>query len=401
MEAVRRRATEEAQQLGLFERPQLNPPLRDALDFYKHDQEWSNRLIAGDSLLVMNSLLEKEGLGGKVQMVYIDPPYGIRYGSNFQPFVNRRDVRDGRDEDLTQEPETIRAFRDTWELGIHSYLTYLRDRLLLVKELLHESGSCFVQISDENLHLIRNLMDEVFGADNFCAMISFRKSGGTTALLLPAPADFILWYGRDRTRTKYRQLYTEKKGGAEGAGVYVRLKSEDGQTTRLMSQEERTDPSRVPPGWRIYRLDVLTSQGFRTNTTVPFEFDGKTYHPGANSNWKATIEGMKRLAARGRIAVSGSSLAYVRYLDDFPAYPIDSVWDDTGTGSFTEQKVYVVQTGSKAIARCLLMATDPGDLVVDLPVARALPPTLPSSGAAAGSRATRRASRSRWPSSAS
>src|SRR3989441_436282 len=366
MDAVRRRnGAPLAIQGSLFESPAENPPLREAIDFYQHAHAWSNRLIAGDSLLVMNSLLEKEGMAGKVQMVYIDPPYGIRYGSNFQPFVNKRDVKDGSDEDLTQEPEMIRAFRDTWELGIHSYLTYLRDRLLLARELLHDSGSCFVQISDENVHLVRNLMDEVLGADNFCSIIGFRKSGGTTARLLPNPIDYLLWYARNRKNVKYHRLYSEKKGGAEGAGVYVRVVSPDGRGRRLMTADERLDPSRVPPGWRIYMVDVLTSQGFRTNTTVPFQFEGKEYHPGPNANWKATIEGMNRLAAAGRIAVSGSTLRYVRFVDDFPVYPIDSMWDDTGTGSFTEQKVYVVQTGSKAIARCLLMTTDPGDLVID------------------------------------
>ena len=290
MEAVRRRNGGPGPVQGsLFESPEENPPLREAIDFYQHAHAWSNRLIAGDSLLVMNSLLEKEGMAGKVQMVYIDPPYGIRYGSNFQPFVNKRDVKDGSDEDLTQEPEMIRAFRDTWELGIHSYLTYLRDRLLLARELLHESGSCFVQISDENVHLVRNLVDEVFGAENFCSLVGFRKSGGTTARLLPNPADYIIWYAQDRQRVKYRQLYSEKKGGAEGAGVYVRVASPDGSIKRLMTAEERADTTRIPKNWRIYMMDVLTSQGFRTNTTVSFEFAGKEYHPGPYANWKATV----------------------------------------------------------------------------------------------------------------
>jgi adenine-specific DNA-methyltransferase len=364
MAAVRRRNGAGLHQLSLFETPEANPPLRDALDFYKHEQAWTNRLIAGDSLLVMNSLLEKEAMAGKVQTIYIDPPYGIRYGSNFQPFVNRRVVRDGRDEDLTQEPETILAFRDTWELGIHSYLTYLRDRLLLARDLLSEAGSIFVQIGKENLHLARNLMDEVFGAENSCGLIPFRKAGGTTADLLPSPVDFLLWYSRDRKQTKYHQLYTEKRGGDEGAGVYIRLLSPDGKTTRLMTPEERANPARVPPGWRIYRLDQLVSSHWWEEGSKPFEFQGRMYSPG-NNCWKTNEAGLARLAAHGRIAVSGSILAYVRFLDDLPVYPIDTVWDDTGTGSFTEQKIYVVQTGNKVIARCLLMTTDPGDLVLD------------------------------------
>jgi adenine-specific DNA-methyltransferase len=210
MEAVRRRnGTPAPVQGSLFESPEENPPLREAIDFYQHAHAWSNRLIAGDSLLVMNSLLEKEGMAGKVQMVYIDPPYGIRYGSNFQPFVNKRDVKDGSDEDLTQEPEMIRAFRDTWELGIHSYLTYLRDRLLLARELLHESGSCFVQINDENLHRVRDVMDETFGGQNFVSLVSFSTTSTLGGTLLGRSCDYLVWYAKDRVRAKYRALYRQ------------------------------------------------------------------------------------------------------------------------------------------------------------------------------------------------
>src|SRR3989441_4121781 len=211
MGAVRHRnGAPTAVQGSLFDSPEENPPLREAIDFYQHAHAWSNRLIAGDSLLVMNSLLEKEGLGGKVQMVYIDPPYGIRYGSNFQPFVDKRDVKDGSDEDLTQEPEMIRAFRDTWELGIHSYLTYLRDRLLLAKELLHETGSCFVQIGEENLHRVQCMMDDVFGGANVCGLIPFVTTGGVKQNLLAERCGFLLWYARDIEHVRYRQLYQDK-----------------------------------------------------------------------------------------------------------------------------------------------------------------------------------------------
>ena len=207
IEAARRRnGNGAAIQGSLFELPEENPPVRSAIEFYQHRHNWTNRLVAGDSLLVMNSLLEKEGMAGKVQMVYIDPPYGIRYGSNFQPFVNRRDVRDGRDEDLTQEPETIKAFRDTWELGIHSYLSYLRDRLLLARELLTESGSCFVQIGDENLHHVRGLMDEVFGKQNLVSTISFSKTTGFSGRYLSSVTDYLVWYARDHSKLKYHQL---------------------------------------------------------------------------------------------------------------------------------------------------------------------------------------------------
>jgi adenine-specific DNA-methyltransferase len=241
VEAVRRRnGTPAPIQGSLFEMPDENPPLREAIDFYQHAHAWSNRLIAGDSLLVMNSLLEKEGMAGKVQMVYIDPPYGIRYGSNFQPFVNKRDVKDGSDEDLTQEPEMIRAFRDTWELGIHSYLTYLRDRLLLARELLHESGSCFVQISDENVHLVRNLMDEVFGSANFVALIVVQKTGGLGTSGIKGVADYLVWYCSKRERLKYRQLFRMKSVGiGEGTGArYDQLESPDGRTRRPMTEHE-------------------------------------------------------------------------------------------------------------------------------------------------------------------
>ncbi len=219
-------------QRSLFEEPEENPPLREAVNFYKHAHGWSNRLIAGDSLVVMNSLLEKEGMAGKVQMVFIDPPYGIKYGSNFQPFTNKRDVEDGKDQDLTQEPEMLQAFRDTWELGIHSYLTYLRDRLLLAKELLHESGSLFLQIGDENLHRVRNLMDEVFGAASCVAVISFAKTVGATSKLLPGTLDFLVWYARSIDKCKFHPLLRLKEAGGEGASAYTRIQLSDGTEDR-------------------------------------------------------------------------------------------------------------------------------------------------------------------------
>ena len=252
IEAVRKRPEKPQDiQLGLFASAVENPPLREAIDFYKHPHAWSNRLIAGDSLLVMNSLLEKEGMAGKVQMVYIDPPYGIKYGSNFQPFVNKRDVKDGKDEDLTQEPEMIRAFRDTWELGIHSYLTYLRDRLLLARELLTESGSCFVQISDENVHHIRELMDEVFGPNNFLAQIAFAKTSGYATNFITGVCDYILWYGKDHKKTKYHQLYSEKIAGEAGAAKYNRIMLSDG-STRTLLPDERSGEFTIPKGAKFW-----------------------------------------------------------------------------------------------------------------------------------------------------
>jgi adenine-specific DNA-methyltransferase len=364
IEAVRRKNGAPVQ-TSLFELPSENLPLRDAIDFYKHEHNWSNRLIAGDSLLVMNSLIEKEGLAGQVQMVYIDPPYGIRYGSNFQPFVNKRDVKDGKDEDLTQIPEEIRAFRDTWELGIHSYLTYLRDRLLLARELLDEAGSCFMQISDENLHHVRELMDEVFGPENFVSLIPFTKTTAATSILLPAVCDHLLWYGKEHSRVKFRQLFVEKSPGGEGASRYTNAELPDG-TRRRLRPEEQEDLNQLPTGARLYSTTDLKSQGFRQFTTVSFKFEGKEYHPGPDMNWKTTVEGLQRLAGKRRIAVEGSSLRYVRYLDDFPVNPLSNVWTDVGgIQSRTDPKIYVVQTTNKVIARCILMTTDPGDLVFD------------------------------------
>jgi len=349
-------------QLSLFEGPEENPPLREAIEFYKHAQGWTNRLVAGDSLMVMNSLLEKEGMAGKVQMVYIDPPYGIKYGSNFQPFVNQRDVKDGKDEDLTQEPEMIQAFRDIWELGIHSYLTSLRDRLLLARELLHESGSCFVQIGDQNEHLLRQLLDEVFGRGNLCSLITFVKTTSATTTRLAGVCDYLLWYAKDVGRLKYRQLYLEKTIGAEGASKYTSVLFPDG-STRPMSQTEKSTPDGLPEGARIFTTGGLTSQSPGSRYTVRFR--EKDYYP-SDGYWKTDEPRMENLVAAQRVVVSGNRLRYVRYFDDFPAFPLTNVWMDIGgIQSRADPKVFVVQTATSAIQRCVLMTTDPGDVVFD------------------------------------
>lgn len=362
VEAVRKRNGEGKRQQALFAMPEENPPLRQAIEFYKHPHGWSNRLVAGDSLLVMNSLLEKEGMAGKVQMVYIDPPYGIKYGSNFQPFVNRRDVKDGKDEDLTGEPEQVRAFRDTWELGIHSYLTYLRDRILLARELLSNSGSCFLQISDENIHLVRNILDEVFGPSNFVSLISFATTSGFDASTLARTGDYILWYARNRRTIKYRQMYVEKSTQSEG-GQYRWLMLQDGTYRGLKASELRGDEM-VPSDGRFYQPTSLISQGGASGNQE-FEYRGRRYSPGAGQHWKTTLEGMERLAWAGRIHVAQNSIRYVRMVDDFPVKPITNLWTDTATGNFTGEKIFVVQTADKVVQRCILMTTDPGDLVLD------------------------------------
>jgi adenine-specific DNA-methyltransferase len=362
IDAVRKRnGNGGAGQLPLFE-IERQEPLREAIEFYRHKHGWTNRLIAGDSLLVMNSLLEKEGLAGKVQMIYIDPPYGIRYGSNFQPFVNKRDVKDGRDEDLTAEPEQIRAFRDTWELGIHSYLTYLRDRLLLARELLTESGSIFVQISDENVHHVRELMDEVFGARNFVSQIAFRTTAARAGGLLDNISDYVLWYARDKVRTKYRQLFVYRP--VETESNYDWIQSED--SCRQLTDVERWTPEEKLRG-KKYALADLTSQGHTESGAFQFEYDGLTFLPNVDRHWSTTESGMKNLAAADRLQIKGQNVFYRRFLGDYPVRAIPNSWDDTATGGFLkgESKIFVVQTNTLVIQRCLLMTTDPGDLVFD------------------------------------
>ncbi|MBI2447728.1 MAG: site-specific DNA-methyltransferase, partial [Candidatus Omnitrophica bacterium] len=350
-------------QLSFFKQPENDPPLNKAIDFYRHEQDWTNRLIAGDSLLVMNSLLKKEGMAGKVQMVYFDPPYGIRYNSNFQPFTNKRDVKDNNDADIPAEPEMIQAFRDTWQLGIHSYLTYLRERLLLAKELLHESGSCFVQISDENIHLVRCLMDEVFGKENFVSLITFSKTSGQSSILIPEVSDYLLWYSKKKEKIKYRQLFVTKEMGQDALKSYQFIELPEGKTRKL-KEEEKNDPSRIPLGAKIYRLSDLASQGYTESGWFEYEFNGQQFVPPTNRHWTTSKEGLDNLKKLNRLEVSGQRLNYIRYLDDYPVMPIHNIWTDTGS-SLGVDKIYVVQTALMSIQRCLLMTTDPGDLVLD------------------------------------
>ena len=363
VEAVRKQNGNNVPLQGsLFELPEENPPVRSAIEFYKHRHNWTNRLVAGDSLLVMNSLLEKEGMAGKVQMVYIDPPYGIRYGSNFQPFVNRRDVTDGKDDDLTQEPETIKAFRDTWELGIHSYLSYLRDRLLLARELLTESGSCFVQISDENLHHVREVMDDVFGLENFVSIVSIRKTTSQgTAVLLGSTTDFLVWYSRSRSSTKYRQIYTKRSDVADER--YDQALLDDGSVIPL-----RELPDSQQDNARIFRVDNLTSSRPAGDGDVrEFEFRGRKFTPGRGT-FKTNLDGLTRLGNADRLhTTTGATLNYRRFKSDFPVAAVGNLWSDISGSvqSRSDPKVYAVQISTEVIERCMLMTTDPGDLVFD------------------------------------
>jgi len=346
-------------QLGLFSAPFENLPLREAIDFYKHERDWANRLIAGDSLLVMNSLLQKESMAGQVQMFYFDPPYGIKYGSNFQPFVNKRDVKDRSDDDLTQEPEMIKAFRDTWELGIHSYLTYLRDRLLLAKELLHESGSVFVQISDENVHHIREMMDEIFGTANFLSLIPFKKTSALGSQGLDSINDYLVWYCKNSLKTKYRQLYVDMSGDISS---YSWVREAEGYERRLVTKD-KIEQTLIKG--RVFRTDNLTSQSGGESTSGLIDHEGRHFSPSSGAFWKTTSSGMQRLAKASRLIGVGQTLAYKRFADDFPVRRITGWWDDTVPSTFAAQKSYVVETYTKVIERCLLMTTDPGDLALD------------------------------------
>ena len=342
--------------------------IADKLDAYEHKGPWTNRLVLGDSLQVMNSLLEYEGMGGQVQTIYFDPPYGVKFGSNFQPFVRKRDVSHGKDDEMVREPEMVRAYRDTWKLGLHSYLGYLRDRLLLAKELLNESGSIFLQISDQNMSRAREILEEVFGAENFVTTVVFQKTSSESTNTLPNTADYLLWACKDITKIKYYPLFSVKKPGGKGAKQYVHVRSPDYSIVRKMTKEELLDPSSIPEDWKICRRGYpLTSQNYSETRTVHFEFEGKNYWPGDNRHWSLDPNvGMKNLVERGMIYSTGRSLNAIMDLDNIPGSERDNIWTDTGTGSFTEGQLYVVQTPEKVLHRCLLMTTDPGDLVLDL-----------------------------------
>jgi adenine-specific DNA-methyltransferase len=366
-----RRAAEEksgaARQGHLF--ADLEKTLRESdrakrIEFYTHEEGWKNKLICGDSLHVMESLLHYENLRGKVQMIYIDPPYGIRYDSNFQQRVDSTANESG---DAADDVLTIKAFRDTWTLGVHSYLSYLEERLYLARELMHDRGSVFVQISLENVHLVRVLLDEIFGASNFCDMIAFKKTPGLEAERLASIYDFLIWYAKDKSQVKFRKLYREKKPGEPGARVFTWVEAPNGVDRRRMTQEELADPSRMLEGWRVYGLVNPTSYGFATTTNFDFEFEGKTYRPpSADRRWRTTFDGMKRLASAGRLVPQGKMLWYKAYLDDFGRNALTNAWDDTAITAFSaEQKWYVVQTPEKVVVRAILMTTDPGDLVFD------------------------------------
>lgn len=353
-------------QADLFHAPFENLPLREAIDFYKHERDWANRLIAGDSLLVMNSLLQKEGMAGQVQMIYVDPPYGIKYGSNFQPFTNKRDVKDRKDEDLTQEPEMIKAFRDTWELGIHSYLTYLRDRLLLAKDLLAESGSVFVQIGEENLHLVRDLIDEIFGSNNFCRVIPYVTTSYQADNVIGNVVNYILWSMKDKQEgtKKINHLYRSKLLGEKESGEYKWAINDSGRI-RNLTTDEKAGLKALSSKERPFRYGPTTSQGYSEKGSTPFIFEGKEYDCGANQHWKTSKVGLTALSKSGYLLPRKNSISSLMLLEHFPITPISNLWTDTKWGFDANEKSYVVQTNEKVIERCLLMTTSSGDVVLD------------------------------------
>ena len=338
-------------------------------DFYQHDQNWTNRMLLGDSLQVMASLAEREGLRGKVQCIYFDPPYGIKFNSNFQWSTTSRDVKDGKSDHITREPEQVKAFRDTWRDGIHSYLTYLRDRLTVARDLLTESGSIFVQIGDENVNRVRAVMDEVFGDQNAVSLITVVKTtgAGSPAIgtnVLAAVNDYVLWYAKDIRQIKYRQIYEGRVFGGEGSTQYNLVEPPDAGFVRAMSDEEKAEPTGIPDGWRIIAHDNLTSQTGAETTQQPIEWQGRVYRPN-KGGWKTNVQGASRLVKSTRVLAIGNTLRYRRRFSDFGNIPIHNFWMKFRTSGFSDQKVYVVQTNPGIVERCLLMATDPGDLVLD------------------------------------
>ena len=351
---------------GDFEEEQEDE-LERLAGYYKHSDNWQNRLIQGDSLLVMNSLLNREGMKGQVQCIYFDPPYGIKYGGNWQMKINSRDVKDS-DNNISGEPEMIKAYRDTWEFGIHSYLSYLRDRLVMARELLTESGSCFVQISDENVHLVRNLMDEIFGSENFVSQIVYTKTAGFTSNTIGNVADFVIWYAKDIEQIKVRKLYIERNPLSDPH--YNSIELADGRRMTISEwekeNEQTLDYKNRPKGSKVYRITATDSQG-SAGVPQPLEFNGKIYNPPKSRHWTVNYpNGMQKLIDLGRIIATDNSLGYIRYFEDFPMQELNNVWDDIlGIQSRKDPKVYVVQTSTKTIQRCILMTTDPGDLVLD------------------------------------
>ncbi len=364
-----KRATAEGkapeEQASLFDDFNGLPSAEARTEFYQHDANWSNRMILGDSLQVMASLAAREGLRGKVQCIYIDPPYGIKFNSNFQWSTTSRDVKDGKADHITREPEQVKAFRDTWRDGIHSYLSYLRDRLTVARELLTESGSVFVQIGDENVHRVRALMDEVFGAENFVSLVSFKTSIGLGAQYLDNTSNYLLWYCRTPGLAKFRPLFRELEPWKEGATRYKKVRLAD-LAERRVTREELGGAVQMPLGSRLFRDQGLTSRSASATTIYPVAFQGVSYRP-STGGWRTSTRGMRRVIFADRVLETGRNISFRKYFGDFSALKTDNFWSDVSGGitSRADPKVYVVQTSTTIVQRCVLMTTDPGDLVLD------------------------------------
>jgi adenine-specific DNA-methyltransferase len=362
------------------------PKEADKTEFYQHDQNWSNRMILGDSLQVMASLAEREGLRGKVQCIYFDPPYGIKFNSNFQWSTTSRDVKDGKVDHITREPEQVKAFRDTWRDGIHSYLTYLRDRLTVARDLLTESGSIFVQIGDENVHRVRAVMDEVFGKDNCMGEIYVAKTSGFgDTKTLAAVGDYLLWYSKHKEVCKYRQLYQDKGAGSVFAKEYRQKESPDGYIRMPLSKDEMAGLAELPSGWKRFRPSATTSQGSSDIDGFSLEFRGKQYQAPGGQHWKTSSLGLGRLASAGRLLPRDKSVSYLRYLDDFRVVPITNVWLDLRWGFDASEKRYVVETNPGIVHAVSSWQQIPAISCSTQPAVLVRPLPLPSNGVVAGS----------------
>jgi adenine-specific DNA-methyltransferase len=359
-QAILRVAAREDVNRSLFADPEQE--YNEAVQFYKHDVDWSNRLILGDSLQVMSSLARREDLAGKVQMIYMDPPYGIKFASNFQARIGDRDVKES-ESSLTREPEMVKAYRDTWTLGVHSYLSYLRDRLVSARELLADTGSIFLQSGSDNKHLLRILMDELFGAENCIAEISVQKTGSAVGSFLQTNADTVLWYTRDRTEAAktFRRLYLNRESGGAGGSGFSWVEQENGARRPLCDEDFDSD-GKLREGTRVWSSYPLTSDGFRATTTVTFRFQGRDFHPGPNRHWGVIPSGLARAGAAERLVVEKDQIRMVKFWSDAAAIPLGTYWNDVGGAT---NRVYVVQMNSKVIERCMLMTTRPGDLILD------------------------------------
>jgi adenine-specific DNA-methyltransferase len=351
------------EQIGLFDTIKGDAGEGAKTEFYQHDQNWTNRMILGDSLQVMASLAEREGLRGKVQCIYFDPPYGIKFNSNFQWSTTSRDVKDGKPDHITREPEQVKAFRDTWRDGIHSYLSYLRDRLTAARDLLSDSGSIFVQIGDENVHRVRAVMDEVFGDENCVATITFKKTGGQSSAHIAAISDYILFFAKEIRKCKSRSLFAIKTPGDEGATNYSWIE-EFNRTRRPLTSSEKLGGLSIPDNAKIMQPYPMFSDG-PSARDVPFEWRGRSYSPSSNAHWKTHADGLKKIARSDRFVAQGKTLRFVNYLEDYSVTPLINLWTDTQISGYGSDRIYVVQTLAKVIERCILMTTDPGDLVLD------------------------------------